>query len=64
MPEEQFLYCYQGHKNPVIEGVTTCGICGATLHESQQEAVDALAGKISGTDQPPPQGDEPHQKDS
>jgi hypothetical protein len=50
MSDEQFLYCYQGHKNPVIEGVTTCGICGARLYSSQREAVEAIAGKLSGAD--------------
>ncbi len=58
MSEEQYVYCYQGHKNPVIEGVSTCGICGAKLYKSQSEAVESIAGKISGTDRPFP-GPEP-----
>ncbi len=61
MTEEQFLYCYQGHKNPIIEGVTTCGICGAKLYKSQKEAVEAIAGKLGGGDRPSPRPTEPEE---
>lgn len=50
------MYCYQGHKNPVIEGVTTCGVCGAQLYKSQKEAVEAIAGKLGGTEPQPRRG--------